>query len=286
MRVNGVDLEYEELGSGDTIVVSAQQEFAPGDFLHRLSEPPTGYHVFAIRLRRLNKKVEGPGEDVRPRWYPRWAADVYAAVRALGLERFVYTGTSHGAVVGWHLAVEHPGLLAALVAIVGVPQLRSRSSVVSGRASQMAARQDVDVLRANIGRLFGPTSDATRLARRPALIEARLARVLATPPEEAAVSLGIGFPDVETDEALFALLGGVRLPTLIIGGMHDPWVTPEVLLRTARAVPGSKLVVFEDESHLLAVESPRKVLDEIRIFVEGLRGGDADRARAKEGSIK
>jgi pimeloyl-ACP methyl ester carboxylesterase len=95
-------------------------------------------------------------------------------------------------------------------------------------------------------------------------------RVLATPPEEAAVSLGIGFPDVDSDEELEAMLHQIHIPTLIIGGMHDPWVTPEALLRTARAVPGSKLVVFEDESHLLSTESPAKVIEEFKIFVSNV----------------
>src|SRR5437764_7745647 len=35
---------------------------------------------------------------------------VYAATQMLGLSRFIYTGVSHGAVIGWHLAVDHPDL--------------------------------------------------------------------------------------------------------------------------------------------------------------------------------
>jgi pimeloyl-ACP methyl ester carboxylesterase len=217
LRVNGAELAYAEFGTGDTIVVSAQQEFAPGGFLEQ------------------------------------------------------HTGVSHGGVIGWHLAVEHPGLLKGLVAIVGVPPVRSRrDGVLSGRASQMASRSSPATLRANMEQLFGPTSDPARLARRELIIESRIQRILATPPEEAAVRLGIGFPDVDSDEELDAMLGQIHIPTLIIGGMYDPWVTPEALLRTTRAVPGSKLVVFQDESHLLSTESPAKIIDEFRLFVGNL----------------
>jgi pimeloyl-ACP methyl ester carboxylesterase len=271
LRVNGAELAYAEFGTGDTIVVSAQQEFALGGFLEQLAAPPTNYHVFAIRLRRLSKTDEGPGEDRTPRWYQRWSNDVYAATQALGLSDFMYTGVSHGGVIGWHLAVEHPGLLKGLVAIVGVPPFRSRrDGLLSGRASQMAARSSPETLRANMEQLFGPTTDPARLARREAIIESRIQRILATPPEEAAVRLGIGFPDVDSDEELEEMLGQIHIPTLIIGGMYDPWVTPEALLRTARAVPGSKLVVYQDESHLLSTESPAKVIDEFRLFVANL----------------
>ena len=273
VAVNGTELDYAEFGSGETIVVSAQQEFTPSGFLEQLAGPPTNYHVFAIRLRQLSKQHEAPGEGRSPRWYPRWADDVYHASRALGLDGFIYTGVSHGGVIGWHLAVEHPGLLRALVAIVGVPPPRSRRTAPpSGRASQMAARHDVATLRDNIARLFGPTTDPARLARRDTLLEARVAKVLATQPAEAAVDLGIGFPDVATDDELRAMLGQVTIPTLIVGGLHDPWVTPEALLGTARAVPGAKLVLFEDESHLLATESPTRVVEEFKLFVDSLAG--------------
>lgn len=271
LSVNGAELAYAEYGTGPRVVVSAQQDFAPGGYLEVLAQPPINCHVFAIRLRRLRKQDELPGEDQNPRWYARWADDVFAATQFLGLQGFVYTGVSHGGVIGWHLAVEHPDLLRGLVSIVGVPPPRSRrTGALSGRAGQMAARQDQTTLRANIERLFGPARDAERLARRNSLVQTRLEHVMNTPPEEAAVSLGIGFPDVETDEELARLLGQVRLPTLIIGGLHDPWVTPENLLATARLVQGAKLVVFEDESHLLASESPGKVVDEFRLFLDRL----------------
>jgi pimeloyl-ACP methyl ester carboxylesterase len=271
LSVNGAELAYTEFGSGPRVIVSAQQDFAPGNFLELLAQPPVNCHVFAIRLRRLTKQVELPDEDQNPRWYPRWADDVYAATQLLGLTRFVYTGVSHGGVIGWHLAIEHPDLLRGLVSIVGVPPPRSRrTGPLSGRASQMAVRQDPAMLRANVERLFGPPRDAQRLARRDSLVQTRVQHILDTPPEEAAVRLGIGFPDVRTDEELTAVLGQVALPALILGGMHDPWVTPEHLLATARAVPGAKLVIFEDESHLVAVESPNKIVDEFKLFLDRL----------------
>ncbi len=272
LSVNGAELAVTEYGSGPRVIVSAQQEFTPGGYLEALARPAIGCHVFAIRLRQLRKQDESPGEDENPRWYARWSDDLYRATQILGLRDFVYTGVSHGGVIGWHLAVEHPDLLRGLVSIVGVPPPRSRrAGALSGRASQMAARQDAVTLRANVEKLFGPTRDAERLARREALVQERIQRVLSTPPDEAAVRLGIGFPDVATDEELRTLLADVRVPSLIIGGMHDPWVTPENLLGTARSVPASKLVIFEDESHLIALESPAKIVEEFRLFLDRIQ---------------
>src|SRR3954447_15870090 len=103
LKVNGAELSYQEFGGGPTLVVSAQQEFTAGGFAEQLAAPPTNYHVVAITLRHLRKTDEGLDEDRHPRWYARWSADVFAATQALGLSNFIYTGVSHGAVIGWHL---------------------------------------------------------------------------------------------------------------------------------------------------------------------------------------
>src|SRR5579872_756098 len=92
LSVNDAELAYTEYGSGPRLVVSAQQEFTPGGYLELLAQPPINCHVFAIRLRRLRKQDEAVGEEQTPRWYPRWADDVYRATQVLGLTHFVYTG--------------------------------------------------------------------------------------------------------------------------------------------------------------------------------------------------
>jgi pimeloyl-ACP methyl ester carboxylesterase len=64
---------------------------------------------------------------------------VYQFCRALGLQRFVYTGSSHGGVIRWHLAVEHPEILEGIVAVAGVPHARGHES---GRTTQLSARTE------------------------------------------------------------------------------------------------------------------------------------------------
>jgi pimeloyl-ACP methyl ester carboxylesterase len=44
-------------------------------------------------------------------------------------------------------------------------------------------------------------------------------------------------------------LRGLRVPTLVIHGLLDPLVQPSGGIATARAVPGSRLLMFPDMSH-------------------------------------
>ena len=55
----------------------------------------------------------------------------------------------------------------------------------------------------------------------------------------------------------------VRVPTLVIHGLLDPLVTPSGGVATARAIPGSKLVMYPDMAHDLPKPRWDDIIDEI-----------------------
>lgn len=52
-----------------------------------------------------------------------------------------------------------------------------------------------------------------------------------------------------TEEKLIELLKTFDVPTLIIGGMDDMISTPDLMLRTAKALPNCKLVIYSGLGH-------------------------------------
>ncbi len=68
-----------------------------------------------------------------------------------------------------------------------------------------------------------------------------------------------------------AALGSVTAPTLVIHGLRDPLVLPSGGIATAKAIPGSRLLMFPDMGHDL----PRSRWDEIveAIVQNAERGG-------------
>jgi pimeloyl-ACP methyl ester carboxylesterase len=58
-------------------------------------------------------------------------------------------------------------------------------------------------------------------------------------------------------------LGRVRAPTLVIHGLADPLVQPSGGMATARAVPGSKLVMYPDMGHDLPLQRWPDIVGEI-----------------------
>ena len=120
--VNGVELYYDEFGSGDQVVICA----SGGDFKH--PDPDVwpyymasyGYHLYTVTLRGHWKSTHIT-EDYGKEWYNIWADDIYEFGKLVGAKRFVYMGLSHGSGVGWHLADRHPEVLKSFIAIVCGP---------------------------------------------------------------------------------------------------------------------------------------------------------------------
>lgn len=270
VAVDGADLYYEEHGTGDEVVVCCQQWFT-SEFPAILSMAPTSYHVFTLVCRGYHPS--SPVErQLGAGWYPRWAEDVHGFARALRLERFVYTGVSHGALIGWHLALAHPEDLKALVSIVGAPQGDRDGPGRVSHGRRMDRETDPVRLRTYLQSLFAPPRSETRRRWRDALVEADLARMLAR-VDAFHADAGIAFPECESDAELAEFLGRIRVPVLLMGGLHDPLCKPEYNLLAARAVRGAKLVLFEEAGHRLAVELPDQVVGEFRLFIDQLKAG-------------
>ena len=118
LTADGTTLHYEEYGTGDRVILSAQAGFYPKGLQQSLAEQ--GYHVYCMTLRGFAPSSYVT-EDYGTGWYDRFADDVICLADALGIKRFAYMGASHGAGVGWHLALRHPERVSAFVAAVPGP---------------------------------------------------------------------------------------------------------------------------------------------------------------------
>ncbi len=254
--VNGVELFYEEYGRGDGVVLAAHMTVAEGESYQKLLGA-AGFHVYDIQLRGFGQSTH-VFEPPAGGWYPLWAEDVFQFGRSLGVDRFIYTGASHGGGVGWTLALAHPEALRAYVGVVAGPHDRTKPRVRGIGIDGGSPPPFYTV----------PTSDPERLRRREAnahRVQERARRL--SSPEERAISPGKLFPELETNEEIAALLSQVRVPTLLMYGAQDDVIPAEMALLAGRSVPGAKLVLYQDHSHTLAQEAPERLVDEVLLFM-------------------
>ncbi len=260
---DGVDLHYEEAGSGTPMVFV--HEFA-GD--HRSWEPQMRF--FSRRYRCIAFSARGyPPSAVPtdPRAYSQDRAtdDIAAVVRALDLAPAHIVGLSMGAFATLHFGLRHAALARSLVAAgVGygaAPDKREQFRAETDAAIARLRAEGMDVY----GRTYahGPTrlvfeeSDPRGFAE----FEAQLR-------QHSTEGSALTMQGVQRERpSLFDLAEGFRAyttPTLILAGDEDdPTLEPGLFLK--RTIPTSALMVLPKCGHTMNLEYPdafnRAVLD-------------------------
>lgn len=277
VHANGITIEYEELGDGEPLLLvmglGGQMIDWPDGFVALLAErfrvirfdnrdsglsteftsaPPSKADLVKSVMLRRPLASEYRLSDM--------ADDGVALLDALGIERAHVAGISMGGMIAQTIAIEHPERVLSLTSImsttgnvrVGRPKLgillESLRRPVPPR--ELAVDHGIDFFR----KICGPTFDTAEFRPMAERSVARSYRPLGTARQTAAI---IASPD-RTDG-----LRRLRVPTLVIHGLLDPLVRPSGGVATAKAVPGARLVMFNDMAHDLPPTRWQEIADEI-----------------------
>ena len=255
-----INLYYEEYGEGDRIVISAQVGFYPKGMQKALAKE--GYHVYCMTLRGFapSSYVQ---EDYGDAWYDVFADDVVRLADHLGIKRFHYMGASHGSGVGWHLVLRHPERVRGFVAVVPGPH-----SLAEG---EMSYRQMLMQGIISEPPPFDPPIDGD-----PARSERRKTReeIISRPreidPREKRIDYGRPLMKLKSEEKLCAELSKIQTPVLILGGIDDPISRPDLMMRTAKCLPHSKLVVYSNCGHNIDTDLIEELTEEASRFLDNV----------------
>jgi pimeloyl-ACP methyl ester carboxylesterase len=271
---NGITIEYDVHGDGEPLVLvmglGGQLISWPIAFVERLVE--RGFKVIRFDNRDvgLSTKISAPAPTRRQlvaatmsprRAYPAYrlsdmAADGAGLLDHLGIKRTHVVGVSMGGMIAQTLAINHPDRVASLTSIMSNTGDRRHGRVHPGLLRRLPRfmSNHLDDAVANGVELFrlisGPHFDA---AEARTFVEEEIQRSY-HPDGTARQTMAIaGSPDRTWD------LRRVTAPTLVIHGLLDRLVMPSGGVTTARAVPGSRLVMYPDMAH----DFPRPRWDEI-----------------------
>ena len=254
--VNGVELNYEEYGSGEETLVFVHgyngRATLYADFFALF---PENYHIYAFDMRSQG----GSAHVTEGVSFDQWADDVYQLAQALGLTKFVYAGHSAGGGVGMKLALSHPECLKGLVLLCTFPAAGTdevppdviEQSIKSWRNKEM------------ITSMFGSF-----------MVKPYAEEMLAEWVDSACLVEKEPFIHFITNEAsrynVLDRLGEIETPTLLVYGAKDNVCLPEGQHQTAQGLPNSKEVIFSDEGHMMPVETPHRPAQEMISFISQL----------------
>lgn len=276
--VRGLDIAYDELGSGPPILlvmgIGAQRVLWPDPLVERLAE--AGHRVIRFDNRDVGESTWLRDEPVppvlsnmlravakqpvdAPYTLSDMAGDAAGLLDALGIERAHVVGASLGGMIAQQLAIEHPTRLSTLTSIMSGPgsvrHMIGRPSAIrallKGPPKSRAEAQDNSVaLFRVIGGELPLDVDGIR--------------------ERAGKQWDVGLNPAGFARQWSAMLKSgsrldalrsVRAPTLVVHGTHDPLVPPRAGKATAGAIPGAKLVWVQGMGHAFSPASWPFIVD-------------------------
>lgn len=270
IQVNGVTLAYEELGIGDNVVIASQNRFSPNYWARLLAQPPYHYHVYLLVMRGYGESTHIYSQE--PRDFTKlWSEDVIAFAQALGIEKFFYTGHSHGNYPGWYMCFHKPEVLRGFVSCDGIlqfhiPHTGGTSSKAPGFdiASMVG---DMEKIRRHVYKVDSPTQNPDRLRRRKENQEDSIDRWMTMKPEEFLINNeNFAVTDATSPEELDKLVRNIHVPVLLINGMMDPISTMEEVMHVAGLIPGAKLVAYQNMGHSGLNECPDIIAADADLF--------------------
>jgi len=206
------------------------------------------------------------------------AGDAVALLDHLDIGSAHVVGVSMGGMIAQQLTIDHPERVLSLCSIMSNTGNRRHGTVAPRLLPTMAvsmttprpadpdeaARRGVEAFRL----IAGPHFDADEIGVMVRQAVERNVNPLGTSRQLLAIQAS---PDRT------AGLREVRVPTLVIHGLRDQLVLPSGGIATARAVPGSKLVMFPDMAHDLPGPRRAEIVDEIARNAARVRAGSDSR---------
>lgn len=269
--VNGVELHYKTLGSGDPALILLHG-FAASAFSWREVMAPLGALGTVVAYDRpssglTERPLPGDWTGDSPYGPDAQVAQLIGLMDALGISQAVLVGNSAGGTVAVHTALRHPDRVRALVLV--------DAAIYAGGGAPSWA---VPLLRTPQFEHIGPLISRSLGSQGERLLDLAWhdpSRV--TPETKAGYRKALRAENWDRglweltkagrDLKLGERVKDLRVPTLVITGDDDRIVPTEQSLRLARELPGAELVVIPNCGHVPQEECPEAFLKATTDFV-------------------
>jgi len=263
-HINGVELYYEETGSGTPLVLV--HEFA-GDY--RSWEPQVRHFSRQYRVITYNARGYPPSqvpEDPAAYSQDIAVADLLGVMDHLGLEKAHVVGFSMGGYAALIFGMRHPGRCLSLTIVgcgYGSGEDRTKWEADVTQVAERIAAEGMEQAAEFYGR--GPTRVQFMDSDPRGWEEFFLQLKASSTTGHALTMLGVQRQRPSVD-ALAPQMRQLRVPTLIITGDEDePCLEPGLLMK--RSIPSSALVVMPRCGHTVNLEAPAAFNGHVEAFL-------------------
>ena len=264
---DGLSISYESAGEGPPNLLCMHGWGGSGRYFDA-----TVQRLDLERVRAVTFDVRGHGSSDHAAdgfTLDQLAADSLAVADHAGLDDFVVLGYSMGAKFGQYLALVAPERVRGLILLAGCPA--GTIPVPTELADDWLSREGDPEGMADIARSYSSNPIEPELLERFGEDGAKVGRAAL----------------VGTLDACFATsfadrVGDIAVPTLVIGGLHDSFFTPDLMRNDVTApLTGARLALL-DAGHEIAIEVPQQLAALIEAFLAGMSAGSGAEVDSSE----
>ena len=253
--LSDLPMAYVMEGGGITLV-----------FIHEVATDHRLWHhqrtYFRTRYRKIAVDVLGHGQVAWPRHeisIEHAARRVQQLLERLGTGPAFVIGVSMGAAVAMRLAIDAPALVQGLVLVSPWSYANDHMQSLVDRLFRVAEAEDMATYISIFLRYIVPTADLERYTS-----EVTLLRALALEQDPKVVA--------DTWAACLAFdvrgrLREIRVPGLVIAGMHDLFTPPYLARPVAEGLSHGELEIWEETGHFTFLEDPARFNGRLDAFI-------------------
>ncbi|HWQ28060.1 MAG TPA: alpha/beta fold hydrolase [Dehalococcoidia bacterium] len=267
VRVNGVDLYYEERGTGDPLLLIqgfGGNVVAWGPLIPAMAEH---FRVIAFDNRDAGRSSQASA----PYTIADMAGDAAGLLETLGISSAHVLGASMGGMIAQEFALRYPSKLRALVLMcttcggpnsAGWDELCRRLDLV--RDLREAPAPDSELVQEQLSWMFTPEFLANPT---PAFQEFIVSLLQYPAPLDGMKRQAEAIRAHDT----YDRLPQIAAPTLVIAGEGDPLIPAENSRILAQRIPGAQLILYPRVRHGFNLEIPDRVHADILSFLQRAR---------------
>jgi pimeloyl-ACP methyl ester carboxylesterase len=262
VEINGVTLAYRDTGSGLPILFIHGHPFNQSMWEPQVAALSSKYRLITYDIRGYGAS-EVPAVDATS--LETMAADINALLDHLHIDKAVIAGLSMGGQIAMAFAEQYPQRLAGLVLAATFPQADTPEAATTRRATADRFINEGSALPG--GEMLPKLLAHASIKRDPALAVTVYTMIAHTPPAGAAAALR----GRAQRKDYTPTLQHISVPTIVFGGTEDVYTNVETITSMQKAIPNSRLEIFEGIGHMPNLEAPDRFNAALENFLAGLR---------------
>jgi 3-oxoadipate enol-lactonase len=242
VRANGIDIRYEISGSGPWLTLSHSLCCDGSMWQPQLAALGQRFNV----LRFVTRGHGGSDAPAGAYTFAQMTDDVLGLLDALQIERTHFVGLSMGGMIGQHLALKAPDRIDRLVLADTTSRMPPEAAPLWAERIRIATGQGMEPLvQPTLERWF----TAPWRTAHPEVM-AQIGGLIRGTPVAGYVGCALAIAGIDVTDRLH----GIKAPTLVIVGDQDVGTPPAMSQAIAAAIPGARLEVIREASHLSNIE--------------------------------